>query len=351
MRVVKEPKFYLRTWRESGQLTPSKFLERLDKRVEELTLHDKKAQLDTLRQIYSHPTLELYLQTAAFSSQVGISTLEKAGPVLYRMLNYLSRYPFLPPPAYDETSDLTPNGLLRALVLTSSEHSGQLFNGGSHTRAHTPADHCRMLFQALATPQKTTSHPLSSQEEQDWRAKASKRAHELGSVERQELLGENASTNRTEDGDEIFHDLVDIMFLTQPDGPDMPPHVHRNDLVQLAKELVAENGLCPDALHSFTLARPDFTALVHLLLVLHLELEDNESVPDNFEHLRDHIVRSFFEQDDEINFNKFYDAFSSDRTNFVGYNLPLLGLISILTDLVARASQEAGRACQLVSID
>ncbi len=318
MRVIEEPEFYLRNWRDLGQLSSSQFLERMDKRVQELTLDDKTSQLSNLDQIHDEATLQIYLHDVEFFSAASIKVLKKAGPVLFRMLVYLSRYPFLPPPNYSETPVLTPDGLLRAVVLVNSKYSDQFLSDGNYTRAHTPADHCRMLFQGLATPCKKTSRVLVPLDEQKWRAKADKRAQELGSPERQELFGDWARTNRSEDGDEIFHDLVDIMFLTQPDGPDMPPHVRRDDLMHLAKELVADDGLCPDPLLCFVLERSDFSAVVQLLLAMHLGLEGDDPVPDDFDELRDRIVQIFFEEGrKEIDFDMFHDAFASGRTNFV----------------------------------
>ncbi|KAF8195628.1 hypothetical protein K438DRAFT_1826253 [Mycena galopus ATCC 62051] len=320
MRIMEEPEVYLRTWRDAVHLSSSQFLERMDERVQRLALGTKKlkkaAQLRNLVRIRDKAALEVYLSD--FLPTAGTKALEKAAPILFHMFVYLSRYPFLPPPKLgDNKPVMTCDGLLRALVLVSSERAAQFFGGGNFTRARTPADHRRLLFQGLATPRETTCPSLAPSNEQKWRAKAEHRAHEFGSPERQELLGDWAKTNRDEDGDEIFHDLVDIMFEMQPDGPDMPPHVRRDDFTQLAKTLVAEGGLCPVPLHSFSLARFDFSALVELLLVLHLGLENEDALPHNFEASRDLVVQGFFgENRQDVDFDIFDDAFTSGGTNF-----------------------------------
>jgi len=323
MRVIEHPEFYLAAWRESEELSPSKFLERQNKFIA-WSLSDRDAQLRNLDRLRDPATLRAHLRETEFLSTEGSKALEEASPVLYRLLTYLSRYPFLPPPNQDESpSTLTPEGLLRAVYLASPEYADRLLlGGGNFTRPYTPADYYRLLFQGLATPRENARSALAPADEQLWRAKAEKRARQFGSPENQETYEDWARTNRTDDGDEIFNDLVDIMSLLQPDyGTEMSPYVKWDAFIPLAKEMVAKDGLCPDPLHCFALTRSDFSALVKLLLVMHLELEGGDPLPDNFDALSDSIVRRFFgEGCDEIDFNAFDDAIASNDTKFVCNN-------------------------------
>jgi len=61
----------------------------MDKRIQELTLHDQAAQLNSLTQIVSASTLEEYLSNIMTLPPAGMPVLKKACPILFRSFYFL----------------------------------------------------------------------------------------------------------------------------------------------------------------------------------------------------------------------------------------------------------------------
>jgi hypothetical protein len=152
------------------------------------------------------------------------------------------------------------------------------------------------------------------------------------------MVREYTRTNRDDDGDEIFHDLVDFADQLQPVVPGsklMPPYVERDAFIPLAKKWVQEVGLASDRLHGFVLDREDFAAVVGLLAVLDVEPKDwDETIFGKWitgvELRRDRFVRAVFGKDGKsVDFDRFDDAFTTSESD---------GIALVSLDFVIEAS-------------
>lgn len=316
---------YITAWQKAGLLHPQRFMDRMDHEIHRSVLKITDADLANITPYMSAlqndvPAMSQSSFHTMLKQQVptlGLTALEKATPVLFRMFIYISRYPFLPVPTNPETSRLTRNELLRALTFLSLGDDLRFFNNEPDlgTRARAPADHRRLLFQALATP--TTADPIGF-DEAVWTAKAAVRARRFFRPSEPADVWEtdNAMTNRDTDGDECFHDVVDYMYTLQPvNEGQYGGDVRRGDLVETAKDMVAKGEIHLRPLHQMALDRQEFAFLVELFLVLWLDgqqMGGMESLPDNFHERKEAAVAVIFGEKEGISFCEYDDAFDGE---------------------------------------
>jgi hypothetical protein len=236
-----------------------------------------------LRQIFSmycspdKETKEEYLTEDSFCSLLEYSLpnptfppLLKAGRVIFTSMVYLAYVPFGPPP---KGGNLTFEGLVRALIWSSPERD-KIFRGGAmstrriHSRARTDADNRRLLFQSLATTREGHRVPFNIEES---RKRSAERAFEFEEWER-DYLGTYALANNDTDGDEIYHDIIDVLYITQPFKRPGFGRITRDVYRPLAKTLHTQ-----DPLHLMTIPSQSFEALVTLLLGLYFDDFDDPS--------------------------------------------------------------------------
>lgn len=258
---------------EQGRLTPDAILNTLTQRIKNFGALSSKEEQPYLRKTFDslcteekengtkHLTQSAFigfLQNAGFLPP----SMTDAGAIVYRSLLYLSKAPFYESPA----QYLTYDGLLRALVWTDSERTRTVHDECQDTRSRTPADTRRLLFQSLATTYDGEELPFDA----DYaRKQAERRAFDFSGVLSEELRREYAQTNHDEDGDEMFHDLLDALYVvSQPEqiGRGGPP---RDGFRPLAKEM---RGGDRKLLHHLTIPQDDIQTLVKLLLVTHFGL-------------------------------------------------------------------------------
>ncbi len=147
----------------------------------------------------------------------------KAAPLLFRMLVYMSNYPLALPAA----GHLTKSGFRRAIVHATPRLAQYFMDSGNYSRERTPADLHRLVFQGLACH----APGLAAHDEARWTTKAQQRATENG------INGDMELANRDGDGDEIYHDVLDFLFSTQPEKSPWYAPCHRDGFRGFAKTL------------------------------------------------------------------------------------------------------------------
>lgn len=212
--------------------------------------------------------------------------MAQVGALIYNSLLYLSQAPF-----YDSLSlptHLTFDGLLRALVWTDSERSRPVYEEGVDTRTRAPADTQRLIFQSLATTCDGKKLPFDAEFA---RVQAERRAFDFTSVLNGDSWKIYAKTNYDEDGDEMFHDLLDVLYVVS-----QPPQVGRGGVPrdgfrEFAKEFHGEQ---PERLHNLSIPQDKFQALVKMLLVTQFGKPVTQIEQDaDLDRVADCVVRAF----------------------------------------------------------
>ena len=120
-----------------------------------------------------------------------------------------------------------------------AERAEKLTISSNYARSRSAAGQRRLLFQTLATSVDRTSLPI---DDELVRSEAGRRAFDFPDAGEPTSLSNFAATNYGDDGDEIFHNVLDILYLTRPlrDSPSTAP-VHRDAFWPLEKRLHNEN--------------------------------------------------------------------------------------------------------------
>lgn len=209
------------------------------------------------------------------------SSLTEAGSILFSILRYLSQAPFSRQQLLPEA--LTAEEFLRALTWTHYEKACLVNREGNRCRGRTPADHRRLLFQSLATDCDDKIIPLDVKE---WQQQAERRAFELT-----DYRHEFARINCDEDGDEMYHDVLEVIFSTQPVVDEALAPVEQDEFRSIAKKLHGNDV----HLHGLTIPPARLHTLVKLLLVArfgHCGMLPDEQLPE-LSRVADSIVKSF----------------------------------------------------------
>lgn len=333
--IVQPPKVVLARWEENGQLQTKSWAARINEYVlGRLSVWgSSNMQLSKLDPYCktSHdgePYLELSGFTAIlrrFVPEQAWAGLDATAPVLWQIFTYLGGYPFLTSGTTPESRDRLSRGdFICAVSFLHPDVSDVLFNSDNdeHTRARTNADHKRLIFQALASPQ--PRRQWTAGDESLWASKAAERAGRYwdlrGIGDRTAREPYNMGCNRDADGDECFHDLLDFMFAFQPSEYAGP--VARSEFVGVAKNMVERGEVVLTPLHEMRMARGRFESLVEFLLVMYLEgdVDDLKELPPDFSERKDKVVTAFYGGDGKgsIDFLEFDEALSAGTSEIVG---------------------------------
>ena len=237
---------------------------------------------DNGTEVITQSTFISFLQTAG----VLPPSVAQAGALIYNSLLYLSQAPFydsLPLPTH-----LTFDGLLRALVWTDSERSRPVYEESIATRTRAPADTRRLIFQSLATTHDGKKLPFDAEFA---RMQAERMAFDFASVLDGDSWKVYAKTNYDEDGDEIFHDLLDVLYVVS-----QPPQVGwggvpRDGFREFAKEFYGEQL---ERLHDLSIPQDEFQALVKVFLVTQFGKPIAQIEQDaDLDRVADCVVRAF----------------------------------------------------------
>jgi hypothetical protein len=190
---------------------------------------------------------------------------------VYRILAYHSTAPFYKAPSTPLPQSLSLLDVQRALVWLLPDRHLQMAEMSNMGRLRMPADSRRLLFQSLATRCVSTTDSPSKE--------AARRRYAHGnafdkehikkhcgqfSVELDDVETDHASTNRDDDGDEMYHDLLDVLHKNVPEN--YPYGSSRDKLRPLATELKVDLKF-----HSLVVPRVELTDLVRALLALQFE--------------------------------------------------------------------------------
>lgn len=219
-------------WKRAGSLATEQILERL--RDEEYAFGDEElaAVQANFNDLATNKDGVMYLLEPAFTSFITRSfpnqsiPIAEAGPILFTSATYLSNYPFAA-----KQPGLTYQGFQRALTWMSPDGAERIIRAamlgdGLVVRARTAADHRRVIFQSLATI--TSDSPPDAQESQQ----------NVSDSGLSEQLLDFWASNNDDDGDEIYHDVLDVLSATQP-VPNYRSPVLRDSLRGLATEIHA----------------------------------------------------------------------------------------------------------------
>ena len=205
----------IRAWTAVGAMTPEAIFARLDESIADCSgafpaeEHAAlKRNFETICDRNGHITEPAF--TTFVLSKTDLSpALTKAVHILFDSLCYLGQVPLQtisPPQAY-----LTLQGLTRALMWSLPERAPSIIADCPGHRSRTPADHRRLIFQSLATSRGGANIPYDLKSA---RALAAENAAVFS--QGSELRVDDADLNFDEHGDEMYHDVIDVMASTLP---------------------------------------------------------------------------------------------------------------------------------------
>jgi hypothetical protein len=247
---------YIEAWRTSGELSPKQVLCRLDKCIDEYYTFnaDEEAALQEMFQSHCKNTADS-MSGAVLDENEFLALMQRraglpptpagteAGCIIFGMLLYLRNTPF----AYRHLDDKPESGSrslsTRALAWLLPERHTQFTEAGSLSRARTAADHRRLIFQSLAT---ATTTPLTEPHDKA-EERARRNAFDMSPEKDSQFSSRRdfASVNYDADGDEMFHDVLDVLYLTllRPGGLGLAP-IRRDGFRAVTKDLLCRrNGV------------------------------------------------------------------------------------------------------------
>ncbi|KAK2831982.1 hypothetical protein FQN49_006972 [Arthroderma sp. PD_2] len=267
-------------WIKEGNMIPERILERLTEARGYGGLQESE-YIGIKRAFASHGVEEagtVRLGEDGFisflkSSSTTPSLLNEAGNILYSSLLYLSKYPF----QLDASQTMTLGGFSRAILWALIDHpfgeirGRTLYAESNFCRGRTPADYRRAIFQSLATSRDGIGLPY---DEEEWKKQAKRRAYQFDRSEASHI--EFAGINCDEDGDEMYHDVLDILYSSQIEiHPCLAP-VYRDRFRPLAKKLHGNHT----RLHHLTIPQDSFQRLVKLFVSCHFGPNSRAKVED-----------------------------------------------------------------------
>ncbi|KAH6615972.1 hypothetical protein B0J18DRAFT_459895 [Chaetomium sp. MPI-SDFR-AT-0129] len=258
-------------WLSRGLLSKESVMERLDKAIQdsyaiseedEATLNGVFRSACTDGETITQPLFLSLLQTKSALPRSPDGTA--AGKRLYAALVYLSKLPFVPPTtaAHPDTTGLTLAQLKRALVWIFPDRDSSFIEEGSNSRMRTRADHRRRIFQSLASTVVADDDHTRIYHPQRARSLALRNAFEVEYEDHHEFC----RPNHDDDGDEIYHDLIDLLCATQEVKHPGLATVPRDGFRGVAKAIAAEHSL--PRLYSLAFPAKEFVPLVKVLLAL-----------------------------------------------------------------------------------
>ncbi|KAK8012999.1 hypothetical protein PG991_010374 [Apiospora marii] len=211
-------------WISRGLMVPARIMERLDAEAADGRAlgEEEQAELQKTFSAIEGQALSPAALLNLLQTRVGFSTgsplSEEAANVLFRCLWYLSTIPFPPNPSKDQSPppSLTIAQTTRGLAWLLPGRCRVMIGQGNLSRSRTAADHRRLLRRGPRRPSCPQRH-RGPRPHQDWPV-----------------------VNRDGDGDELFHDLLEVLYATQPRGPVWLAPVDRDGFRWAAKGIVAQ---------------------------------------------------------------------------------------------------------------
>ncbi|KAJ4353805.1 uncharacterized protein N0V89_005535 [Didymosphaeria variabile] len=220
--------------------------------------------------------LERTLLVTRIQSQLPLGFPSIFADLVYRILACHSTAPFYKSSSAPVPQSLSLQDIGRALAWLLPDRHLSMSTTGTHGRVRTRADHRRLLFQSLATPSLSTANSTANEV-------ARRRYARRNAFDVQERDRDYASINRDDDGDEMYHDLLDVL---QNNAPENYPYGTTRDHVRpLARELKADFDF-----HGLAVPRGDLTDFVRALLALQFNTNQITLTSDNLRYLDDAVA-------------------------------------------------------------
>ena len=267
--------FDVDAWARDGLMTPEIILERLTHCMRS-SFSSTNEMVEITFDRFSNTTTEpkvlpqSSLLALFASADTPLTLFPDIIPLLHRSLLYAAGIPFhnllLGAPA-EPSPPLTLAQFRRALGWLLPENKYLCYPMGSRCRARTPADERRALFQSLA---RGTDGARLPHDEGEARRRATQRAVDFPWWRESER--EDARENRDDEGDEMFHHVLEVLAFCMPwDWDDYIPFAQPGveKLLPLAHALHGDEV----RLHHLSIDRADFRALVRWLVFLQVNLE------------------------------------------------------------------------------
>ncbi|PLB36920.1 uncharacterized protein BDW47DRAFT_132517 [Aspergillus candidus] len=325
--------FDVDAWARDGLMTPDIILKRLtdcmrgdSDSTREIIMHHFNRYSDTTTEPNTLPQSALPALFAASDSP--LTLFPEVTPILYRSLLYAAGIPFhnfLLGPQDEPSPPLTLAQFRRALGWLLPSDKYLVYPMGSRCRARTPADERRVLFQSLA---RGTDGKRLPHDEDEARRRAMQRAFELPWWRKSEL--DYAQCNRDDEGDEMFHHLLEVLGFCMPwDWDDYIPFAQPNmeKFIPLARELHGDEV----RLHHLSIDQADFRALARWLVFSHVVVTGigEEERLRGLDEVAECVVRTFCRDARAgITYEMFEDGCAMLPTAFYALDRVLLDVVA-----------------------
>lgn len=235
----------VRAWTAVGAMEVEAILDRLDQRIlESPPFHDEEVSalernFETVRDESGLISKEAFIGLFFAKTNLPPGLAEAAG-VLFDSLCYLSSAPLQitsPPRMF-----LTLEGLKRALIWCFPDITRLIITSTAGYRERSPADHRRLIFQSLATSYTGRFPSFNRVAAKDL---AAKNARDFPADYHGSPV-EDEDVNFDEDGDEMFHDVLDFLASTMPYVPLTYAEPCRDSFRDLAKRFHVDAPLVSD---------------------------------------------------------------------------------------------------------
>ncbi|KAI2642681.1 hypothetical protein GGS21DRAFT_187410 [Xylaria nigripes] len=252
-------------WVAQGVLTKEHIMARLDDRIKDsYAIYDEERPVidsifSSLQDNTGASSTSLLTKSAFVNllhSKAALPTSadrDQADRIIYDSIAYLSSLPF-PSKSKGATQQslqgLSREGLVRGLAWALPDRAKSFIEEGPDACSRTEADHHRLIFQSLAT-EVDGPHVYDSEQ--------------------------SGSSKHDGDGDEIYHDLLDVVYSTQEIKHPGHSPVHRDTLRSIAKKISAENDLI--SLNKLAIPKDRFIMLTKVLLAMQF---DPPAIPSDF---------------------------------------------------------------------
>lgn len=254
-------------WVAKGWLSKEFILRRVDQKIDESYALSEE-ELSALKSLFqtARSSDGLLTEDAFISLLQTKSTLPQSaegievGKIVFTSLVYLSNIPFpnSPEKPIIQTT-ISLEQLTRALVWVLPIRSDQIIEAGNHSRMRTKADHRRLVFQSLASAIHDTPY-----DDEGARKQALEDAFDVD-----DFHADFCSSNRDEDGDEMYHDLLDVLYSTQEERHPGLANADRNEFRPVAKRIASDNDI--PSLNNIGIPTNRFFPLARFLLALQFE--------------------------------------------------------------------------------
>lgn len=256
----------IRAWSAVGAMTSKAVFARFDQNTvdnppfspEELSALERN--FETTCDNSGHVSKIEFITLVLFKGTFPLVLTEAAGS-LFDSLCYLSTAPLQTTSVPHD--HLTLKGLKRALIWSFSDKTLSAITTASGYRERSPADHRRLIFQSLAT---SYQGQYPSIDKGFARSLAARNAREFPPDHRGSPV-EDADVNFDDDGDEMYHDVLDFLASTQPYVPPTYAEPCRDGF----RDLAAKFHRDAPSLYDLAIPKPRLEAFLSLLLATNLK--------------------------------------------------------------------------------